>query len=220
MNFNQYSPRDINLYLSNTYGIIDNKPTLINEIHYRYKGDRVSFDTRELPSALVDEVRIHGRRLNSDNEVVSYKSNKPFDYNLPIIPVTLGFRQLDDYVTFLYKQQHDSAKKLPSNSIVRSFTPQESEFSYIGKSYHYSLDKVLLAEPEYFSIDVAYEKLTNKELFSAALHHNYALVKKGRYKNPVIYYMSDPVIEFDGTNFIPLVDDCHVDKFKLEVGLL
>jgi len=216
MRLNTYNARDLNMYLSETYSLYKGTPTRINGVEYMFEGDLVDNfqDTNH-----IDTVRFHCVH-KTESSFESSSMDLPYTGDFPLVPIVLGYRTVGDYVVFIMRKQRNSYKKLPSKSTVSTFVPQQAEFDYIGKSTNFSMDDILLAVPVYTPIEEAYKEVVDKTNYSVVLHANYALVKKGRFKNPVIYYRTDPVIEFDGTNFTPLIDECHVTKFKLEVGLL
>lgn len=213
MNINQYSNHDLNMYLSDTYTILNGKPTYIYGLDfYDSDGDLLDSDGS---SEYNDTVLIRGRQYDNDDFTYSFDYNSVQHFK----PITLGYYNVDDYAVFFYRKQGNNYKKLPTNNLIEYFVPQNMEFHHLDKSIYFEKPYVLLKPCIYYSLEEAYEKLINKELFSAALHKNYAIVKKGKYRNPVIYYMLEPVIEYDGTNFIPITSESHITKFKLEMGL-
>lgn len=220
MKLNSASRRDINMYLSNTFCLLENQPILIQKINHVVDSEVIDFQPSENYDPLPSVHIFYHYYSPQSGAILHDNIVKPINSDLPLIPVVLGFRQVDNYVVFIYKKQRNSVKKLPTQDILSTFYPQTPEFSFLDKTYDFSLNKLLLQQPEYLSIDEAFEKLKDKKTLSVPLHPYYALVKKGTNKYPVIYYRTDPVIEYNGNEFIPLIDDCHVQKFKLEVGLL
>ena len=205
MQLNNYNLRDLRMYLDGTYGVFDGKPARVSGLDFPCGNSFAE----------------GGLRIYLRNEERSYvKEILPTTGNLLLTPIRLGYVQLDDFVVFLYHKQDNSYKKLPTQSTIKKFLPQAKEFDSLYKTCGVNLDEVLLMDPKYPTLEEAYA-LLDSGYFSVALHTNYALVKKGRFKNPVIYYMKDAVIECTPDyGLVALVDECHVTKFKLELDIL
>lgn len=205
MKLNAYSNSDLNMYLSNTYTIFDNKPIKINNLELvGSRGSSVRFSYNySTPS---------GR---SRSDVTSVSGEDEFD----LVPVPMGYYTIGNFVVYLYKHQRSHFKKLTCNETLRYFTPQERELRLLSVPYRVDYEKLILGGQEFLSLDEAYEKMQRKDVYSVALHPNYALVKKGSKRDLVIYYKTDPVITYDGETLTAIVDECHVNKFKLELEL-
>ncbi len=205
MNISAYTPSDTNMYLSNTYMMYKNNPIKISNIdHYDRSSSRVSM--------FISSVTPTGRIEHSEIKV-------PLNEEFELTPVPLGYYNMGNFVVYLYKHQRSHFKKLLCNETLRYFVPQDRELRVMSVSYSVDYTKVILKGQEFLSLDEAYEKMQSKKVFSVALHPNYAIVKKGSNRKLVIYYKTDPVILYDGEELTSLVDDCHITKFKLELGL-
>lgn len=202
MKLDAYSTSDINMYISDTYMLFDNTPIKIGHL----EGDDC-------------ELTMNYYINDRSNNIVSRYEQLSRDEDLRLRQVPMGFYQVNDAVVYLYKQQRSHYKKLSCRDTVKCFIPQEREFNSLSKRFSVNLDQIILSGQKFISLDEAFEKMQDKKVFSIALHPNYALVKKGSRKDLTIYYKTDPVITYDGNELTPLIDQCHVTKFKLELGL-
>jgi len=212
MKFDQYSCDDVNMYIADTFTMHEGKPLRIHYVRY-LDGEGDTVDSVED----ADTVYVEGLTAK-DGDIVNTSFRLWVHDTAFTKPIPLGYYTIGDFAVFFYKKQENFYKKLPHARTIRTFIPQSREFEYIRKNYGFDLNKVLLQNPVYETLDNAYRSLTEKNKFSVALHRNYALVKKGKYKHPVVYYRTTPVIEYNGKDLIPLIDECHVHKFKLEVS--
>lgn len=211
MRFDQYSCSDANMYLTDTFTLHDGIPLCIKGIYYLDE-DNEDVDSIENTKTILIKAL---KRI--DGSVITLSFTIDPTTSALNTPVPLGYYTVEDYAVFFYKKQGNFYKKLPHARTIRTFIPQSQEFDYINKTYDIVLNDVLLQTPKYYTLTEAYKKLTEDGKFSVALHKNYALVKKGKYEYPVVYYKTTPIIEYDGKKLIPLIDECHVHKFKLEV---
>lgn len=206
MHLSNYSPSDISMYLQNSYGLYSNQPVRISDITYLNK-DGEYIEDHDYEDTYTYVIHL------SNGEVVELDRENS---HLPITPLKLGYRQVGNYVVYFYRKQYRNYKKLLAPETVRTFTPQQAEFSYLNKSYVFDVNDQLLITPQYSTLAKAHELLADGH-YSVALHPNYALVKKGKFRNPVIYFKQEPVIESDGTNLTAIIDSCHISKFRMEV---
>lgn len=203
MKLDAYSTSDINMYLSSTYMMYDNKPIKIRSF------EDLSSDNVNLCYKYLDN---NGHKDHS-NKCIARRDDFSLD------PIPMGYYPLDNFVVYLYKYQRSHFKKLICNDTIRSFIPQDRELRVLHTNVNLNYEDVILKGQKFFTLDEAFEKMQKKNIFSIALHPHYALVKKGYKKDLVIYYKTDPVITYDGETLTPLVDECHVTKFKLELEL-
>jgi len=215
MNLSTYNLNDLNTYLSGTFIQLDGKPSYITDvIGLDSDGDQIDYDYT--PDAVQLHITQRSRSVIKET-VIEF----PYNSTLPTIPVPLGYYNYKNFVVYLYHIQGNHYKKLPTLGSIHLFNPQSREFEHL-RIRDYELDRstirdLLLASPNYTPLDEAYQLLKSKEKHAVALHKSYAIVKKGKYADPVIYYKTDPVITYDGTTLTPLVDPCHVNKFRIEV---
>lgn len=203
MKLDAYSSGDINMYLSGTFLLYKNKPIKINY----------------LENATSSYMVMSYTKADGRDRIISDSSEVPKNEEFELTQVPMGFYPVDGTVVYLYKQQMNNYKKLLCDETVRKFLPQDRELRSIGKRIRVELDRTILKGQEFYTLEEAFEKMQDKKVFALPLHPNYAMVKKGTHKEFVIYYKTDPVITYDGTNLEPIVDQCHVKKLKLELGL-
>lgn len=208
MQLNLYEPSDLSMYLSECFIKHDDKRLLIRHL------DLHRDDNNE-----INEVSLHCYKYGRD-DVRTTQVRVPYNSDLPLVPIELGYRMIDDTVVFFYQVQHRSYKKLSTTRSIQHFIPQQAELESLRHRINLDTTRTLLKDPEYMSFDDAYQALSNNEKMAAALHPNYAIVKKSTHQGYLIYHKTSPVIEYDGNEFTSLVSDTHIHKFKLEVGIL
>lgn len=220
MNLSTYKPSDLHMYLSGTFIRVDNTPCYINNVvALDEDNDIIEPDSDNDPQPSV--IRFYMYRKDSDGATIEETIEHPYNYTLPMLSAPLGYREVDNHVVYFYHVQGNNYKKLPTFNSIRSFNPQTRELEFLSsRTLHLdnsTIRNTLLTPPTYYSLEEAYELLTSKTKHAVPLHKHYALVKKGKFAHPVIYYKTDPVILYDGTNLTPLISECHINKFHLEV---
>jgi len=211
-----YSSEDLNMYLSGTFISMQGTPMMIDNIAF------IDEDNDTCSSDDAVSVRFHMYHLPNDT-VEHIFEDFPINYHLRTIPPTIGYVNYNNTVTYLYHVQQRYYKKLPSLQSIKVFNPQLKELEALNlPRSEYTPDerttrKLILSKPSYSSLSAAYEALQDKKKFAIALHKNYALVKKANHKDLTIFYKTDPVLTYNGSELTALVDECHINKFLLEV---
>lgn len=214
MKLDTYTCDDLNMYLSGTFISIDGKPHFIESIRYLDDDGDTCSDCE--PSM----ARFYLRVYEGDQLTDTKLDFEPSD-SIKTISVPLGYRNYKNTAVFLYHVQQRHYKKLPTLQSVNTFNPQSQELEHLREYSVYPNDseirKLLLLPIKYPSLEEAFNLLQNKKHYAVALHKNYALVKKAKHKDLTIYYKTDPVLTYNGSDLTALVDDCHINKFLLEV---
>lgn len=216
MNLEMYSEEDLNMYLSGTFIQYNGTTYYIDHVKL-VDGNEDYCDFEHAEYVKIYTLYAQDSELRNDCLII------PVDTDLKTVPPVLGYRDYNNSVVFSYHVQQRHYKKLPSLNSIKVFNPQSKELSAIGIDRHQQLPadsylrKLLLTKPVYKSLQDAYGFLQNKKHYATALHKNYALVKKANHKDLTIFYKTDPVLTYNGSDLKALVSDCHIQKFLLEV---
>lgn len=204
MKLKAYNTSDLNMYLSNTYIMHENIPVKITSFEGNGSRSVNMYCSYSTPTG----------RFSSN----VFSLNREEELELGTVPT--GYYNVGNFVVYIYRHQRSHFKKALCNETIRHFIPQDRELRMLNVSSSLDYNSILLKGQSFSTLDEAYsEMVNNNDLYSVALHTNYALVKKGTKKDLVIYYKTDPVILYDGETLTPMVDDCHVSKFKMELDL-
>ena len=136
---------------------------------------------------------------------------------LRIEPV--GFVQLGKTVVYIALRQSRSYKKsFHINNIVK-FYPQSAEYDAMLKRLPNVTLEAMFQNNLITPLDEVDEELENR--YAVVIHRNFAIVKKGAYKEPVVYHRKEIVAKYVDGDFVPLdgQNDLYVRKLRVELGL-
>ena len=208
MNLSIYNLADLNMYLRGTFGVFEGLPSEIRSI-----------DGTDSEGNCVDgvysHIKIELQRIDTISNILL-----PKDGHIALTPVPLGYRNTARGVVFLTMVQSNSYKKLPTRGAISVFTPNEYELATVRTDPESTQSlgrRTLLTPITYTPVKEACTVLKTGHKLAVALHKNYALVKKGYNKDPIMYYKKDPVAVFTDGELHALKNSMYIDKFYGEV---
>lgn len=186
--------RDMRMYFDNTF--ITHKPT--NDVYF-------------IRAIEPDKVHLYDRKENRSHvDIDTFLSE--FDLTLQ----QLGYYNVDGTVVYLKQKQNNSPKKALHESNVQSFYPQAEEYSALRKELpSYSLLKLQRTLTPLSEVDNAL-----KSSDAVVIHRNFAVVKKGFSKHPVVYHRTAPACMFVKGELVPFEpeDAIYIEKLLIELG--
>lgn len=186
--------RDMRMYFDNTF--ITHKPTN---------------DTYFIRAIEPDKVHLYDRKENRSHVDIDIFLSE-FDLTLQ----QLGYYNVDDTVVYLKQKQNNSPKKALHESNVQSFYPQAEEYSALRKDNpSYRLLKLQRTITPLSEVDNAL-----KSSDAVVIHRNFAVVKKGFSKHPVVYHRTAPACMLIKGELVPFEpeDAIYIEKLLLELG--
>ena len=136
------------------------------------------------------------------------------DFDLSMHP--LGYFNVDNTVVYLKHKQNNSPKKALYENNVQAFYPQSEEYAALRKDnprYRLlTLQRTITPLSEVASV--------LKSTDAVIIHRNFAVVKKGFCKHPVVYHRTAPacmLVNGELTPFEP-EDAVYIEKLLIELG--